>query len=47
MVYSYIVRMRRAGHVARMGEGRGMYWVLVGKLEAKETIGETQAQMGR
>ena len=25
--------MRWAGHVARMGEGRGVYWVLVGKPE--------------
>jgi hypothetical protein len=24
-------RMRWAGHVARMGEGRGVYWVLVGR----------------
>jgi len=31
-------RMRWAGHVARMGEGRGGYRVLVGK----ETTGETQ-----
>jgi len=43
MVYSYNVRMRWARHVARMGEGRGMYWVLVGKLEGKETTGETEA----
>jgi hypothetical protein len=28
-------RMRLAGHVARMGEGRGVYRVLVGKLEGK------------
>jgi hypothetical protein len=34
--------MRWAGHVARMGEGRGVYRVLVGKPEGKETIGETQ-----
>ena len=27
--------MRWAGHVARMGEGRGVYRVLVGKLEGK------------
>jgi len=32
--------------MARMGEGRGMYMVLVGKPEGKETTGETQAQMG-
>ena len=34
-------RMRWAGHVARMGEGRGVHRVLVGKPEG-ETIGETQ-----
>ena len=28
-------RMRWAGHVARMGEGRGMHRVLVGKPEGK------------
>ena len=38
-------RMRWAGHVARMGEGRGVYRVLVGKPEGKENIGETQTQM--
>jgi hypothetical protein len=32
-------RMRWAGHVARMGEERGVYRVLVGK--RKETTGET------
>jgi hypothetical protein len=30
-------RMRWAGHVARIGEGRGVYRVLVGKSEVKET----------
>jgi hypothetical protein len=30
-------RMRWAGHVARMGEGRGVYRVLVGKPEGKST----------
>jgi len=39
--------MRWAEHGARMGEGRGVYRVLVGKLEGKEATGETQAQMGR
>jgi hypothetical protein len=34
-------RMRWAGHAARMGEGRGVYMVLVGNLEI-ETTGETQ-----
>ena len=32
--------------MACIGEGRGMYRVLVGKPEGKETTGETQAQMG-
>ena len=31
--------MRWAGHVARMGEGRGVYRVLVGKLEGKRPLG--------
>ena len=31
----YIVRMRWAGHVARMGEERGVYGVLVGKPEGE------------
>ena len=40
----YIVRMiksrktRRAGHVARMGESRGVYRVLVGKPEGKRPL---------
>jgi hypothetical protein len=32
-------RMRWAGHVARMGEGRGMYRVSVGKPEGKRPLG--------
>jgi hypothetical protein len=32
-------RMRWAGHVARMGEGRGVYRVLVGKPEVKIPLG--------
>jgi len=32
-------RLRWAGHVARMGEGRGMYRVLVGKPEGKRPLG--------
>ena len=31
--------MRWAGHVARIGEGRGMYRVLVGKPEGKRPLG--------
>ena len=32
-------RMRWAGHVARMGDERGVYWVLVGKLEGSRPVG--------
>ena len=32
-------RMRWAGHVARMGEGRGVHRVLVGKPEGKWPLG--------
>ena len=32
-------RMKWAGHVARMGEERGVYRVLVGKLEGKRPLG--------
>jgi hypothetical protein len=32
-------RMRWAGHVTRMGEGRGVYRVLVGKTEGKIPLG--------
>ena len=35
-------RMRWAGHVALMGEGRGVHRVLVGTQRGKETTGETQ-----
>ena len=33
--------MRWAGHVAPMGERRGVYRVLVGKPEGKRQLGET------
>jgi hypothetical protein len=33
------IRMRWSVHVARMGEGRGMYKVLVGKPEGKRPLG--------
>jgi hypothetical protein len=33
-------RMRLAGHVAHMGEGRGVYRVLVGKPEGKDRWGD-------
>ena len=32
-------RMRWVGHVARMGERRGVYWVLVEKPEGKRPLG--------
>jgi hypothetical protein len=32
-------RMRWAGHVARMGEGRGVYRDLVGRPEGKRPLG--------
>ena len=31
-------RKRRTGHVARMGEGRGVYRILVGKPEGKRPL---------
>ena len=35
-------RMRSAGHVARMGERRGVYRVLVGKLDGKRPLGRSR-----
>jgi hypothetical protein len=35
-------RMRWAGHVARMGEKRNVYRLLVGKTEGKETTRKTE-----
>jgi hypothetical protein len=37
-----MVRMRWAGHVARMGKGIGVYRVLVGKLEGKRPVGRSR-----
>jgi len=34
-----LLRMRWAGHVARMGEERGVYRVLVGKPEGRRPLG--------
>jgi hypothetical protein len=31
--------MRWAGHVACTGEGRGVYWVLIGRPEGKRPLG--------
>jgi len=36
--------MRWAGHVARMGEERGVYMVLVGKLEGKRPLGRPRCR---
>ena len=38
-------RMSRAGHVARMGEGRGVHWVLVGKPEGKRPLGRPRRRL--
>jgi hypothetical protein len=35
-------RMRRAGYIGRMGEGRGVYRVLVGKPDEKRPLGRTR-----
>jgi hypothetical protein len=35
-------RMRWAGHVAHIGEGRGVYRVLVGRSEGKRPLGRTR-----
>jgi hypothetical protein len=32
-------RMRGAGHMARMGEGKGVYRILVGRPEGKRSLG--------
>jgi hypothetical protein len=32
-------RMRLAGHVARMGDGRGVYRILIGRPEGKRPLG--------
>jgi hypothetical protein len=37
-------RMRWAGHVARMGEGRGVCRVLVGKPEGKRPLGRPRCR---
>ena len=36
--------MRWAGHVARMGERRGVYRVLVGKPEGKKSLGRPRCR---
>jgi hypothetical protein len=37
-------RMRWAGHVTRMGEGRGVYRVLVGRPEGKRPLGRPRGR---
>jgi hypothetical protein len=37
-------RMRWAGHVARMGEGRKVYWVLVGKPKGERPLGRPECR---
>ena len=39
-------RMRWAGHVALMGQGRGVYGVLVGKPEGKRPLGRSRRMRG-
>ena len=38
-------RMRLAGHVARIGERRGVYKVLVGKPEGKRPLGRSRRRL--
>jgi hypothetical protein len=38
------MRMRRAGHVAHRGEGRGVYGVLVGRPKGKRTLGRPRCR---
>jgi hypothetical protein len=40
-------KMRWAGHVARMGEGRGVYRVLVGRPEGKSPLGRPRRRWKR
>ena len=38
------IPMRWAGHVARMGQGRGVHRVLVGKPEGKRELGRSRSR---
>jgi hypothetical protein len=38
-------RMKWAGHAARMGEGRGVYRILVGRLEGKRPLGRPRRRL--
>ena len=42
---SYL-RMRWAGHVARMGEERGVYRILVGKPDGRRQLGRPRRRWG-
>jgi hypothetical protein len=35
-----VIKSRRVGHVARVGEGRGLYRVLVGNLRERDYLGD-------
>jgi hypothetical protein len=37
-------RMRWAGHVAKMGEKRNMYWVVAGKPDGKRPLGRQRCR---
>jgi hypothetical protein len=37
-------RIRWAGHVARMGEGKGVYRVLVGRSEGRRSLGRSRCR---
>jgi hypothetical protein len=37
-------RMRSAGHVARMGEGRSVYRILVGRSEGERPLGRPRCR---
>jgi hypothetical protein len=39
------MRMRWAGHIARMGEKRNTYWVLVGKPEGRRQHGQPRLSL--
>jgi hypothetical protein len=41
-----LIRMRWKGHVAHMGEKRGVYRVLVGKPEGKRPLGRSRHRWG-
>ena len=40
--FFFLRRMRWSGHVARTGEGRGVYRILVGKPERKRALGRSR-----